>query len=107
MNPNYAIKMPYSKPHNGSPITKIEVSPNGKYLVTHSEKDLSIVGWIVKDKEGKLSPDITVKIENHKFISQVCVSDDKKLVYIFHYREVNDKKFIGNLISYFLNCGIY
>ncbi|PKY30787.1 hypothetical protein RhiirB3_448053, partial [Rhizophagus irregularis] len=27
------------KPHNGKPITMIEISPNEKYLITYSEED--------------------------------------------------------------------
>ncbi|GES86118.1 hypothetical protein GLOIN_2v1874127 [Rhizophagus clarus] len=75
-----------SKPHNG-PITKIDVSPNGKYLVTYSQFDSSIFGWKVEDiSEGKLEPDNkTIKINLNIFsgkIEQICVSDDKKLAYI-------------------------
>src|SRR3954462_12815880 len=45
----------YNPPHNGKPITMIEVSPNEKYLVTYSNKDHSIVDWNVEDKdEGQL-----------------------------------------------------
>ncbi|PKC08157.1 hypothetical protein RhiirA5_417270, partial [Rhizophagus irregularis] len=29
--------------HNGKPITRIEISPNEKYLITYSEEDRSIV----------------------------------------------------------------
>lgn len=79
-------------PHTGKPITKIEVSPKGQYLVTYSEEDHSIVGWNVKDiDEGKLKLDISVKINDTiENLNQIRVSDDKKLVYIY-----NDNKSIG------------
>lgn len=79
-------------PHNGRPITKIELSPKSQYLVTYSEEDHSIVGWNVKDiDEGKLKLDISVKISDTiKNLNQMRISDDKKLVYIY-----NDNKSIG------------
>ncbi|GBB85295.1 hypothetical protein RclHR1_11860002 [Rhizophagus clarus] len=73
------------KLHNGS-INKIEVSSNGKYLVTYCESDRSIIGWNVEDiNEGKLESDIIIKINYNLFednVKQICVSDDKKLAYI-------------------------
>ncbi|EXX70974.1 hypothetical protein RirG_082680 [Rhizophagus irregularis DAOM 197198w] len=74
------------KPHKNKPITKIEVSPNEKYLVTYSQDDHSIVGWNIEDiDEGRLNFDHTVKI-NPKFksIDRICVSDDKKLAFIYN-----------------------
>ncbi|PKY59047.1 hypothetical protein RhiirA4_481482 [Rhizophagus irregularis] len=71
--------------HNGKPITRIEISPNEKYLITYSKKDCSIVGWNVKDIDKiQLKFDQTVKInEDGKYeIKNLCVSDDKKLAYI-------------------------
>ncbi|UZO03023.1 uncharacterized protein OCT59_023436 [Rhizophagus irregularis] len=72
--------------HNGKPITKIEISPNDKYLITYSEKDLSIVGWNVEDMDKfQLKFDQTVKIiENIDYITGLCVSDDKKVAYACH-----------------------
>ena len=85
------------KPHNGKLITLIEISPNGKYLVTYCREDKSFVGWNVDDiNEGQLKPDTTVNLSDHMreselagFISlrQMCVSDDKKLAYINYYNE--------------------
>src|ERR1051325_782671 len=51
----------YDKPHNGKPITSIEISPNCIYLVTYSEEGRSFVGWNVDDSidEGRLEPDDT------------------------------------------------
>jgi hypothetical protein len=37
------------KLHHGKSITKIEISPKGKYLVTYSKENHSIVWWIDKD----------------------------------------------------------
>ncbi|RIA81094.1 hypothetical protein C1645_837542 [Glomus cerebriforme] len=81
------IEFDIDKPHKGKPITKIEVSPNEKYLVTYSQKYCSIVGWNVDKDEGQLKPDYCHIIKNHYFINQLCVSDDKKLAYIY-----NDRK---------------
>ncbi|PKC57212.1 hypothetical protein RhiirA1_446273 [Rhizophagus irregularis] len=73
--------------HNGKPITIIETSPNEKYLITYSYEDRSIVGWNVEDIDKvQLKFDQTVKINNEVIkygIKNLCVSDDKKLVY-FH-----------------------
>jgi WD40 repeat protein len=91
-------------PHNDKSITKMEISPNGKYLVIYSENDGSIVGWnINKDiDEGQLKPEITVKAvidQNHQ-IKQICVSDDKKLAYIYVYKGWNCLSKYLLLISY-------
>ncbi|CAB4426456.1 unnamed protein product [Rhizophagus irregularis] len=69
------------EPHNGKPITMIEISPNENYFITYSERDSSIVGWNVEDIDKvQLKFDKTVKI-NHG-IKSLCVSDNKKLAYI-------------------------
>ncbi|RGB26320.1 hypothetical protein C1646_746899, partial [Rhizophagus diaphanus] len=71
------------EPHNGKPITMIEISPNENYFITYSEKDSSIVGWNVEDIDKvQLKFDKTVKI-NHG-VKSLCVSDNKKLAYICH-----------------------
>ena len=82
--------------HNGKAITEIEISPKSGYLVTYSEEDHSMVGWDVDIDEGQLITFKPAKIDIHKHVNQICVSDDKKLVYISHFRDVNDKTFIGN-----------
>ncbi|RIA87082.1 hypothetical protein C1645_828290, partial [Glomus cerebriforme] len=71
----------------------IEVSPNGTYLVTFSEEDKSIIGWNVENvedmDEGQLKPDYRYTIDhnlNYKGIQNICVSDDKKLAYIYYSR---------------------
>ena len=86
-NIEIAIENEKSKPHNGKPITKIEVSPNEKYLVTYSKEDRSIVGWNLNDiNEGQLKHNIgdeeVVNEEDEDKIKCLCVSDDKKLAYI-------------------------
>ncbi|PKC61662.1 hypothetical protein RhiirA1_466208 [Rhizophagus irregularis] len=82
-------------PHNSKPITKIEVSPNEKYLITYSEEDNSIVGWNVEGaNEGQLKntdtetiklSDLSKEIEK---VDQICVSNDKKLACIFNDRKL-------------------
>jgi len=96
-------------PHNGKPIIKLEISPNGKYVVTYSENDKTIIVWNVKDDEGRLKPDHTVVI-NHKIsqeISQVCVSDEKKIVYIT--KQANNYKYskCNLLIKLIKNFDVY
>ncbi|EXX71950.1 hypothetical protein RirG_073900 [Rhizophagus irregularis DAOM 197198w] len=85
---------PY-EPHNGKPITRIEISLNEKYLITYSEEDRSIVGWNVEDiNKIQLKFHQTVKTnednEDKKYeIKSLCVSDYKKLAYITirHYND--------------------
>ena len=82
-----------SFPHKDKPITNIEISPNGKYLVTYSKKDCSIIGWDISGTGDtdirRLEPDSIVETGS-KRVNQICISDDKKLAYIY-----NDSKFIG------------
>src|ERR1051325_2612982 len=81
----------YSKfgkqPHNGklcSSDTIMRTSLGCKYLVTYSYADRSIVGWDVEgtDSKGRLKPDFLTKTDD-KFVTQMCVSDNKLLVYIY------------------------
>ncbi|PKY42634.1 hypothetical protein RhiirA4_456466 [Rhizophagus irregularis] len=75
--------------HNGNPITEIEVSPKGRYLVTYSKEDHSIVGWnIENENEAQLKFEFSVNdvsLNVDKF-NQICISDNKKLAYIYKYR---------------------
>lgn len=64
----------------GEPITKIEVSPNEEYLVIYNQKDKSIVGWNIFDTDKEKH----YKIDGIKNLDKMCVSDDKKLVYIYN-----------------------
>ncbi|PKK59212.1 hypothetical protein RhiirC2_795153, partial [Rhizophagus irregularis] len=69
------------EPYIDKPI--IEVSPNGTYLVIYNPEDHSIVGWNVEGiEEGQSKSDAPVKIND--CISQISVSDDKKLAYTFY-----------------------
>ncbi|RGB23988.1 hypothetical protein C1646_773715 [Rhizophagus diaphanus] len=74
-------------PHNGKQITMIEVSLNGRYLVTYSPEDDSFVGWNVKgiyNKEGQLKPESNYHhIGNNVKLKQLSVSNDKKIAYIY------------------------
>ncbi|RIA98944.1 hypothetical protein C1645_812117 [Glomus cerebriforme] len=65
-------KVTGKKPHNSKPITMIEISPKGTYLVTYSPEDKSIFVWKVEN----------VKEVNSSHIEKKCVSDDKILAYI-------------------------
>ncbi|RIA83285.1 hypothetical protein C1645_834068 [Glomus cerebriforme] len=82
------ISVKINEPHNGKPITAIEVSPKVTYLVTYSSEDKSIIGWYVEDTdEGHLKQDdyrhaIVHDLEKYN-ICNICVSDDKKLAYIY------------------------
>ncbi|RIA87473.1 hypothetical protein C1645_740109 [Glomus cerebriforme] len=77
------------KPHNGKPITMIEVSPNGTYLVTYSPEDNSFIGWNVTNvddvadmDEFQLKPDdYHHTTEYSTYTYKICVSDDKKLTF--------------------------
>ncbi|UZO16346.1 uncharacterized protein OCT59_007735 [Rhizophagus irregularis] len=75
--------------HNGKPITEIELSPKGRYLVTYSKEDQSIVGWNVENEnEAQLEFEFSVNkvtLNVDKFNQQICISDDKKLAYIDNY----------------------
>ncbi|RGB39334.1 hypothetical protein C1646_812042 [Rhizophagus diaphanus] len=62
----------------------IEISPNGAYLVAYNPEDQSIVGWNAKDiEEGQLTKsDTPVKVNDSiDQITEISVSDDKKLAY--------------------------
>ncbi|PKB94390.1 hypothetical protein RhiirA5_438900, partial [Rhizophagus irregularis] len=100
MNENVSVKVDskkddinYKPPHNGKPIAKIGISPEGKYLVTYSPDDKSIFGWSI-DK-GELNPDnyrykafiVANPVVIYRNINKIYVSDDKKLAYI--YKRIN------------------
>jgi hypothetical protein len=86
------------KPHNGKPVTMMRVSPNGKYLITYSKDDESIVGWNVANVvEGRLKSDYIRTHKGYHEIEEICVSDDKKLAYIHDIylgKSINDILFI-------------
>ncbi|CAB4441639.1 unnamed protein product [Rhizophagus irregularis] len=79
----------FEEPHNGKSITRIEISPNEKYLITYSEEDRSIFDWNVEETDKvQLKFHQVVKTNNedneiYKYeIKSLCISDDKKLAYI-------------------------
>jgi WD40 repeat protein len=92
----------YESPHNGKHITKIEISPEEKYLVTYSQDDNSIFGWSING--GGPKPD------NYRYdvpyfkqeIKKMCVSDDKKLAYIY---KIDNRLYSGK--CQLLNLFIY
>ena len=62
--------------HSGKTITKIEVSPNEKYLITYSEEDDSIICWNVGVVvEGQLEPGFSVRSAN-KIKLPLCPNAD-------------------------------
>ncbi|GBC33615.2 hypothetical protein GLOIN_2v1874127 [Rhizophagus irregularis DAOM 181602=DAOM 197198] len=125
-NIEIAIENEKSKPHNGKPITKIEVSPNEKYLVTYSQEDRSFVGWDVEDTdEGPLKLDKSFKLsdvikeeidvkeeidikEKIDIIDQICVSDDRRLACIYNNRKIlNIVNMSDNNKEIFINPFLY
>ena len=91
----------------GGVIGKIEISPNGTYLIAVIlEGDLfhTVVGWNVKDiDKGKdlgwedediQSTRIDVEL-NNKTKTHVCVSDDKVLAFV----DDDDGRFLTNDFS--------
>src|SRR6266498_2641404 len=78
------------KPHNGHPITKMEISSNEEYLVTYSEKDKTIVGWNVHNDEYKPNgPILNSTISVDQRIFYMCVSNNNVLAYLEYYDETN------------------
>ncbi|PKB97836.1 hypothetical protein RhiirA5_432418 [Rhizophagus irregularis] len=90
-------------PHNGKPITKVEISPNEEYLVTYSENDHSIVVWNIKNK-GPHKPELFVPLSSHRRLFQIAISNDKKLAHINSdkYLETYDTENNNNKIK--LDC---
>ena len=82
------IKQSQDKPpHNGEYINEMKISPNGKYLVTYSEEDETIVGWnVTRQVENKDEPIIeknnTVRVK--KEIRDMCVSNGNILAYSYN-----------------------
>jgi WD40 repeat protein len=79
-------KLHNNNPHNDKSVTKIEISPNEKYLITYSQEDNSIAGWNVKsslslDNILELS-DSNDESESNKHLYQISVSDDKEVAFI-------------------------
>ncbi|UZO07406.1 uncharacterized protein OCT59_027690 [Rhizophagus irregularis] len=68
--------------HNNKPITMITISPDGKYLVTYSKDDQSIVGWNVEDKDENLLK-LYKKFKLSNKTDEICVSNDKILARLY------------------------
>ncbi|RGB32173.1 hypothetical protein C1646_670331 [Rhizophagus diaphanus] len=70
--------------HNGKQVSLVSLSPNGKYVITYSEDDKSIEGWIVKDSNLILDPEASVYNlpEESKYISDIKVNNSKIVCYI-------------------------
>uniref|UniRef100_U9UU22 Ion transport domain-containing protein n=1 Tax=Rhizophagus irregularis (strain DAOM 181602 / DAOM 197198 / MUCL 43194) TaxID=747089 RepID=U9UU22_RHIID len=67
--------------HNGKQISLVSLSPNGTYIVTYSEDDKSIEGWIVDN--SKLIPDSQVNVpEESKKIFMIKVNDSKIVCFL-------------------------
>ncbi|RIA79209.1 hypothetical protein C1645_847204 [Glomus cerebriforme] len=87
------------KPHKGKPITMIEVSPKGTYLVNYSPKTFdkvnkdffnllngSFIGWNVENVEDEFQLKLDychIITHEYKNMINICVSDNKKLAYIY------------------------
>ena len=56
-----------TQPHNGKKIDRIIVSQyNEPYVVTYSEKDNSVLGWLVNAEEnGQQRPDVYFKLDQN------------------------------------------
>jgi WD40 repeat protein len=68
-------------PHNGKPITNIELSPGGKYLVSYSREDDSIFGWNVENINEVNKPEPEFHVDGlDGYVKCIRVSDDKKLM---------------------------
>jgi WD40 repeat protein len=71
--------------HNGKQVSLVSLSPNGTYVVTYSEDDNSIEGWIVKDSKLILHPQANVyKLDKNTHISDrvIKVNDSKIVCYV-------------------------
>jgi hypothetical protein len=68
--------------HHGNQISLVSLSPNGKYVITYSEDDESIEGWIVKDSELILDPEANVYRPGEPCIRDIKVNDDKIVCYV-------------------------
>jgi hypothetical protein len=69
--------------HNGKQVSLISLSPNGTYIVTYSNNDNSIEGWIVKDSKLILDPQVyAYKLpEKSEYIPSIKVNDSKIFCY--------------------------
>lgn len=73
-------------PHNDKPITNIELSPHGNYLISYSQDDNSILGLNVENVNEdqpklKFHVDLTT-VGIYDYVKCMCVSEDMKLVVV-------------------------
>ncbi|PKY50974.1 hypothetical protein RhiirA4_467762 [Rhizophagus irregularis] len=112
-------KLLNNNPHNDKPVTKIEISPNEKYLVTYSPEDNSIAGWNVKyslkldnildlsDRNVQIKRDLTNdESESNKTLYQISVSDDKEVAFINDENKI-EIYHMNNSQEIILDCGYY
>ncbi|CAG8523211.1 9810_t:CDS:2 [Funneliformis mosseae] len=75
------------RPHNGKQIDRMVVSPDMSYVVTYSESDNSINGWLVDIEKDKQQHDKNfVLYEPYKISSFVLY----KKILIFYYYKANE-----------------
>lgn len=74
-------KFKNSPPHKGKRINMMEISNNGKCLVTYSEEDKSVVGWDVDLDDMICSPKSEIKVNPE--IYHMRVSNGNILAYIY------------------------
>src|SRR6266498_1089286 len=104
MSDSVSIDIEKSKKSQDEPHD-MEISPDGKCLVTYSDKSKTIVWWDVEDiKEGKYKVEFIKEFkheQNNTAIANfgMCVSDKKTLGYFYHRNNRNDK--IGKYDYYF------
>ncbi|PKC05524.1 hypothetical protein RhiirA5_420819 [Rhizophagus irregularis] len=67
--------------HNGKQISLVLLSPNGTYIVTYSEDDKSIEGWIVDNSKLILDSQVNVP-EESKNIFMIKVNDSKIVCFL-------------------------
>ncbi|CAI2172271.1 2741_t:CDS:2 [Funneliformis geosporum] len=70
-------------PHKNKPISKVAISSQSNYLLTYSQEDESLVGWLVNKRTEpfNLSLDTETKPYKCKGIKNFKVSDNKIILY--------------------------
>ncbi|PKC65659.1 hypothetical protein RhiirA1_514095 [Rhizophagus irregularis] len=72
--------------HNGKRVSLVSLSPNGKYVVTYSEDDKSIEGWIVRDSKLNLDPETNVyELPRSDYIHEIILNDSKTVCFGYNY----------------------
>ncbi|CAB5374176.1 unnamed protein product [Rhizophagus irregularis] len=74
--------------HNGKQVFLVSLSPKGTYVVTYSEDDKSIEGWIIKDSNLILDPEASVyKLPRSGYIRDIKVNDSKIVCFVNKMKE--------------------